>query len=125
MQHHPILAQQQKARHVGYIFTSGILEFLKFNLDHPTFSFFLALIHLEPFLIFYFFFSSFPRNHRTEAPNIKLNPAGGGLIGGEEIVTEILQREETPTKVKRELTNTKGRKNHGRNFASLLLEIDI
>jgi hypothetical protein len=81
MQHHPIPALQQKARRVGYIFTSEILEFFKFNLDHPTF-FFLALIHLELFLIFYFFFSSFPRNRRTEAPNIEPNPDGGSLIGG-------------------------------------------
>ena len=48
---------------------------------------------MEPFLIFYFFFSSFPQNHQTKAPNIQPNPASGGLIGGEEIVAEILRRE--------------------------------
>lgn len=33
--------------------------FLEFNLDPPTFFSSLALFHQEPFLLFYFFFSSF------------------------------------------------------------------
>jgi hypothetical protein len=36
----------------------GIPEFLEFSLDPSTFSFPLALFHLEPCLLFYFFFSS-------------------------------------------------------------------